>query len=392
LLRQRDVGPYIVGAAISASGTWFQNLAAAILVYRLTGSAFALGLVGFAQFAPVLALAPWAGTLADRFDRRRLVVVLQLCNTGVAALLAALAWLGLVTTAVVISLVLALGFIAALSSPAAEALVVSLVPAHDVPSAVALKSMTYNIARLAGPAAAGLTIAALGVAPAFAINALSYLALALGAFVVRPRLQARARLGSGRFRDGLDLLRRDPSLVWLLVIVATVGFAADPVNTLAPAFARSFGRPDTQAALIIAAFGGGAVTAAVAVSGRVLASPRRTAAMLAMLALGLALFSWSHWLPAALVFLFVSGFGYLASNTAATSRLQLSVEDAYRGRIMALWTIAFLGLRPLASLADGAIASTAGVRNAGIALSLPALVAAAFTARRAMTPGDTKRV
>lgn len=340
-----------------------------------------LGVVSFAQFAPVLVLAPWAGTIADRFDRRRLVIQLQLCNTAIAGVLALLAWIGVASTAVVIGLVLALGLVTALGAPAAEALVVSLVPSHDVSSAIALKSMTYNIARLAGPAAAGVTIAAAGIPPAFAVNAFSYLALALGAFVVQPRSQLRPRLGSQRFRDALHLLRQEPTLAWLLLTVAVVGFAADPVNTLSPAFAHAFQRPDTQAAVIIAAFGAGAVTAAVAMSGRILASAARTTVMLTLLPLGLVLFSWCHSFPAALVFLFASGFGYLASNTAATSRLQLSVEDAYRGRIMALWAVAFLGLRPLASLADGAIASEFGVRNAGIALALPALAAAAVSAR-----------
>jgi MFS family permease len=155
-----------------------------------------------------------------------------------------------------------------------------------------------------------------------------------------------------------------------------VGFASDPINTLAPAFAEAFGHPDTHAGFIIGVFGAGAVTAAFTLAGRIAGSRRRLGVTLTLLAAGVAGFALTPWLPLALVVLFVGGFGYLASNTAATARLQLDVEEAQRGRIMALWGVAFLGLRPVASLIDGAIASAFGVRVAGVVLALPALAAA----------------
>ena len=159
-------------------------------------------------------------------------------------------------------------------------------------------------------------------------------------------------------------------------MVAAVGFASDPVNTLAPAFAHAFGRRDTVAGFIIGAFGAGAVSAALLVAGRVAGSRKRLTVTLGLLGCGVIAFSLTPWLPLAFVFLFVAGVGYLASNTSATTRLQLGVSEAQRGRMMALWGVAFLGLRPLASLADGAIASVAGVRTAGVILALPALMGA----------------
>ena len=172
----------------------------------------------------------------------------------------------------------------------------------------------------------------------------------------------------------------DRRLLVALLIVTAVGFASDPINTLAPAFAHAFGRADTFSGYIIGVFGAGAVTAAFLLAGR---SPSRvrTAVTLTVLGAGVIGFSLSPLLSIGLVVLFVAGFGYLASNTAATSFLQLGVEENQRGRIMALWSIAFLGLRPVASLADGAIASAAGVRAAGVALAVPALLAAALLAR-----------
>ncbi|MDQ3874402.1 MAG: MFS transporter [Actinomycetota bacterium] len=374
LVRTRNFGPYFVGNAVSASGTWFHNLAAAILVYRLTGSEVLLGVLNFGQFLPVLVLAPWAGAAADRFDRRRLVLVTQLVATALAATLALLAWTAAATPAVVILFSLALGVTSAFAAPAAQALITSLVAADDLASAVGLNSMTYNIARAVGPALAAATVATLGIPEAFALNSISYLALVAGLLVVRPRRAERARRTA--LADSLRLLRSEPRLAAFLVVVALVGFASDPINTLAPAFAGEFGRPDTYAGLVIGVFGAGAVFAAIVLAGRVTGSRRRLAVTLALLGGGVVLFAITPWLPLALGVLFAAGFGYLASNTSATSQLLLGVEEDQRGRMMALWTVAFLGLRPFASLVDGLIANVYGVRAAGIALALPALAAA----------------
>ena len=383
-MTSRDFGPYFFGNALSASGGWFHNLAAAILIYRLTGSELLLGVLAFSQFSPVLLLAPWAGRAADRFDRRRLVIAVQSVAACLAALVAVLAWAGKATAPAVIGISAGLGICMAFSIPAASALLASLVSREDLPTAVGLNSMTYNLARATGPALAGLVIANVSIPAAFAMNSVSYLALIAGIAVSRPRRTERVR--GTRFRDSLRLLRAEPRLAALLAIVMLVGFASDPINTLAPAFAEEFGRPDTYGGFIIGVFGAGAVTAAFTLAGRIAGSRQRLAVTLTLLGAGVAGFALTPWLPLALAILFVGGFGYLASNTAATTRLQLGVEDHQRGRIMALWSIAFLGLRPFASIVDGAIAAAVGVRAAGVVLALPALAGAvvvAWTIRRA---------
>jgi MFS family permease len=374
LIASRDFGPYFIGNALSASGTWFQSLAAALLVYRETGSEFLLGVLGFAQFVPLLVLAPWIGAAADRFDRRRLILVAQLVATALATGLAVLAWLDVATAGVVIGFTLAIGIATAAATPASQALIASLVPPRDVASAVGLNSMTYNIARAAGPTLAALVVATLGIPAAFTINAASYLFLVVGVALARPRPQERA--AGARLRESIALVRREPRLAAFLLVVMLVGFASDPINTLAPAFAEEFGHPDTWAGFIVGAFGAGAVTAAFLLAGRVTGSRQRLGATLALLGAGVALFALTPWLALALPILFVGGVGYLASNTAATARLQLEVEESQRGRIMALWSVAFLGLRPFASVLDGALASAFGVRVAGVVLAVPALLAA----------------
>ena len=222
-------------------------------------------------------------------------------------------------------------------------------------------------------------IATLGLAWAFALNSLSYVLLVVGLLAVRPREEERAERGS--LRDSLRILRQNPKLAVALLIVMVAGFGSDPVNTESPAFAHAFHYSDTWAGAIVAFFGAGAVTAALLVAGRVAGSRRRMGLTLAALGSGIALFSLSPWLPVGFAFLALAGFGYLGSNTAATTRLALGVSASQRGRIMALWSIAFLGLRPVASLADGAIAGTVGVRAAGVVLGVPALLGAVLALR-----------
>jgi MFS family permease len=376
LIGDRNFGPYFVGNASSASGTWFQNLAASLFVYRHTHSPFLLGVLQFTNFVPVLLLAPWAGSVADRFDRRRVVLLSQLAATSLSAVLAALAFAGLARVWVVMACGLGLGVVSAYSAPASQALISDLVTRADLQSAVALNSMTYNLARAVGPALAALSVRKLGIPASFAINAGSYLVLVAGVLVVRPAPQRRASRAETRLRESLRLVRGQPRLMAFLLIVTAVGFASDPVNTEAPAFAHAFGHPDTDAGYLIGAFGAGAVAAAFLLAGRVAGSRRRMLATLLLLGIGIVGFSVTPWLEVALGFLAVAGFGYLASNTHASSRLQLEVAEHQRGRIMALWSVAFLGLRPFASLADGAIAGAFGVRAAGVVRALPALAIA----------------
>jgi MFS family permease len=386
LIGHRNFGPYFVGNAASASGTWFQNLAASVYVFEQTHSPFLLGVLQFGNFVPVLLLAPWGGSAADRFDRKQLLLLTQIASTLLSAALAALTWAGLASVPLVIGCAVGLGISSAFSAPASQALIGDLVPRSDLQSAVALNSMTFNLARAVGPSLGGVSVDQLGFAPSFAINAASYLVLVLGLTVVQPQARELAGRGAARLRESLRLVRQQPRLLAFLLIVTAVGFASDPVNTESPAFASAFAlNPRLWPGIIVGAFGAGAVTAAFVVAGRVAGSRRRMTITLAMLGCGIVGFAVSPTIWLGLAFLALGGFGYLASNTAATSRLQLDVADHHRGRIMALWSVAFLGLRPAASLLDGALAEVFGVRAAGVVLALPAFACAAaivFATRR----------
>jgi MFS family permease len=363
-------------------------------VFERTHSPFLLGVLQFANFVPILLLAPWGGSAADRLDRKQLLLVTQVGATLVAGALAAATWAGHVSVALVIACALVLGVGSAFSAPASQALIGDLVPRDELQSAVALNSMTFNLARAVGPTLAGLSVDAFGYAASFAINAGSYLVLVVGLLLVTPRQRERATRAQARLRESLRLVREQPRLLAFLLIVAIVGFGSDPVNTESPAFAHAFGLGAHHLRLwtgfIVGAFGAGAISAAFLLAGRVTGSRRRMIGTLALLVVGIVGFSLSPSIWLGFGFLAVAGFGYLASNTSATSRLQLDVADDQRGRIMALWSVAFLGLRPIASLADGAIAGGFGVRTAGVVLAVPALLCAA--AIHVAVRRDRKRV
>lgn len=371
VLGSRNFGPYFVGNLLSNSGTWFQNLAQGILVYRLTGSALMLGVVGFSQFVAVFVLAPWAGAAADRFDRRVLMRWMQLGSFVVTAALAALAWTGHASAGVVIGMALLLGVATAFSTPSMQALVPQLVEPGELHQAIALNAVTFNASRVIGPVVGAIVIARLGIPWAFALNSCSYLVLVVALSVVRPRAQPPGPARRTRLRETLRVAAADPRIRMLLVVTTALSFTLDPISTLAPAYAREvLHRPDTLAGYLLGTFGLGSVLAAFTLTGRIRESWRRLSATLALFGLSLVAYALSPSIWVSLAALVLAGIGFLATSTAATTRLLLSVPVEQHGRFMAIWSALFLGTRPLASLLDGALAS-ASIRAAGLVLALP---------------------
>lgn len=385
LLRDRNFGPFFFGNLLSNCGTWFQNIALVLLIYRLTQSPFFVGLVNFAQFLGVILLAPVAGPAADRWDRKRVLVATQMGSAVLSAALAALTAAGWVTTQVALSFAFGLGLLTAFAIPALQAFVPSLVERHDLASAVALNSVTFNAARVIGPVVGALVVARFGIATAFAVNSLSYLALVAALSFIRVRRVDAPRPSSLGYRESLHLLGRNRRMLTLLGVVAAVSVTIDPVTTLAPSFATDvFGRSDVTAGLLIGAFGLGAIAAAFFVVQH--RGGRQIEVMLGTAAMGIVLFGISTRLHFGLAALTVAGVGYLAAQTAATTELHLNVDESQRGRVMSLWTVAFLGVRPIASVADGGIASAFGPHTAAVVMALPALGLAGALAIRRLKP------
>jgi len=383
LRHNRNFRLFFFGQLVSNSGTWLQNVAQGVLVLRLTGRSFMVGITSAALFVPVLLLALFGGRLADQVDRRRLLIgsqVLAMAATGVMAVLAAT---GHATVAAVIVVAALVGIQYAVSIPTMGALIPALVDREQLGQAVGLNSVTYNVGRVVGPIVSTAAIAALGFGWAFGINSLSFVAL----IVALALLRIEPRRDTGRERrsigEALRVAWRSRRLRWMLGAVAAVSIAADPVVTLTPAFARTvFHRPGADAGLVVAAFGLGAIVSA-ALLVRAFRAPAATRArfvrpVMLVFAGGLAAFAWIPIFWPALVAMVVGGVGYLAASTTWTTALQEEVGDDMRGRIMALWTIAFLGSRPLAAIVDGGVADLAGPRVAVVVVLLPLVAVAAF--------------
>lgn len=378
-LRDRRFGPYLAGNFVSNIGNWFQNVAAGIVVYELTGSNTLVGLVSVLQFMATLLLSPWSGALADRFDRRNLLILAQAISASGAVGLAI--WVGLtgvdglpgIWPVLAAGGIIGLGYAVGVS--AMNALIPALVEPSDLDEAIALNSASFTVARATGPALAGLVVAALGAAWAFGINALTFLPLIVILAMIRQRPVERS--GSDRsVRAGFAYVKERPAMLWLVLATLTVGWAGDPVNTLSPAYAEMFGRGEAFIGLQVAAFGTGSAIASLGVRMvRVrFGSVETTKTGIALLAVGLVGFALAPSEVVVLVGLFIAGVGFLFAVTTTNSNLQRRLDENMRGRVMALWSMAFLGSRPIAGIIDGAVGDLVSPRVGVLTAAIPLLV------------------
>lgn len=379
---------WAVAALVSNTGTWMQRIAQDWLVLTVLSedSALALGVVTGLQFAPMLLLAPWAGWVADRFDRRRVLMVTQAMQGLLAVVLGVLTVTGAVELWHVLLLAAGLGTATALDAPARQTFVSSLVPAEDLPNAVSLNSATFHAGRLLGPAAAGLLIAGVGTGWVFLVNAATFAATLAALAALRRRSDARRR-SAGGLREGLAYVRTRPDLVMVLALVAVVGALGLNMQLTSAVMARvEFGRgPEDYGVL-------GSLAAVGAVAGALVAArrerPRLRVVVGATLAFGVAsgvsALMPTFWLYAAS--LVPVGLTALTLMTTANAAVQSTTPPGLRGRVMALYLAIFLGGTPLGSPFVGWIGEVAGPRwTVGVG-AIAALVAggaaAVWLARR----------
>ena len=366
-LRHRDFALFVFGQGAGILGYWIQQLAVHWLMYRLTGSAFLLGVTVFAAQIPVLLLGPIAGALADRVDRHRAFFVVQTLQLVQAFVMASLAYLGVIAPWHMITLAMFLGMTIAVELPVRHALLPELLGSReDLPNAVAVTSFIASAGRLVGPSVAGIVIAAFSEATCFLINGFTYF-IVLATLAAIPRKPAAH---GGKPRPMLAELREGALYAWrarpirmLLIVLAVVSFMATPYQPLMPAFVREAyaGGPQTLGFLVAAA-GFGALVGTGVLSAR--GSTRGLASLIAVSTLcagiALTLFSVTRWFPLSLALMAVTGFGILATTVSVSMILQSLVEDRVRGRVMSLYTAAFLGVAPLGGFVAGAAADQIG--------------------------------
>ena len=359
-LRHRNYKLYLAAQLVSVCGTWMQQVAQSWLIYRLTGSATLLGVVGFASQIPIFALGPIGGVLTDRYSPHRIVLWTQTAALIQAVLLATLTLTGWVQPIYIILLGIVLGVVNALDMPARQTLVNQLVNIEDLPNAIGLNSSMINAARIVGPGIAGVLVAQVGEGACFMINAISYLVVigALLAMNISRRITGSAPQVSltRSLAEGINYALAISPIRQLLLLMGLVGFMGMPYITLMPVFAGEIHRGGADAlGLMMGAVGIGALLGSLFLARRakILGLGRIIVAAALTFGMGLILFSFSSVFALSLLILSVVGCAWMVLVAGCNTALQSLADDKMRGRVMSLFSMMLVGMAPFGSLIAG---------------------------------------
>ena len=400
----RNFRLFLFGHLVSSTGTWMQQVGQDWLVLRLTDAPLPLGITLALQFTPMLALGAWAGLVADRVDKRRLLLVTQTAMAMLALVLGVLTATGAVRLWMVYTLALLLGCATAFDMPARQSFVSEMVGPDRVANAVGLNSAGFNTARVLGPAAAGVLIAVVGIAPAFFLNAVSFLAMIGALLAMDPdRLYRRAAVerGRGQIRAGVRYVWATPVLRSTILLVAVVGMLGLNYRVALPLLARfAFDGGAGAYGILAAIMAAGAVVGALAVARR--SRPTRLLLVGSVATFGLLSFA-AAVAPTMLleaVVLFPIGAASLAFVATANSTVQLASSPQMRGRVMSLYGLVLLGSTPPSGLLSGWLAGQFGPRSIMILSGVSCVTAAGVATlggrrrggdRPAAEPGEAER-
>lgn len=364
-LRHRNFRLFFAGQFVSLTGTWMQMVAQSWLVYRLTGSVVMLGLMGFASQIPVFLLSPIGGAIADRFDRRKLLIISQAAAMSLAS---ALAFLTLTESIQIWHLfVIATGFgiTNSFDIPTRQSFAVDMVGKEDLINAIALNSSMFNAARIVGPAIAGILVAAVGEGWCFAGNAISYAAVIAGLVLmdVEPVIHTRAGNFISHIGEGFRYVAATKPIRALLLLLGLVSLTGMPYSVLMPIFADQYlGGGASTLGFLMGASGIGALSAALLLASRraVFGLGKWVIVACAGLGLSLILFSISRnfWVSAAIL-VFV-GFSMMTQMASSNTLVQSMVPDDLRGRVMSVYSMMFMGMAPLGAVFAGTVAGYLG--------------------------------
>src|SRR5438270_1013024 len=380
----RNYRLFFAGQSVTLLGAWVQTVALSWLVYRLTHSVFLLGLVTFVSQGPIFFIAPFAGMIADRYDRRSVFIVTRSLAMIQAATLTALTLTGHIAIPSIILLALALPLITAVETPARQSFTVDLVGRDDLRQAIALNAMMFNLARTVGPAIGGIIVAALGEGLCFLLNTVSFAAVLTSLY--RMRLPSRSIVPSTRPWDdlvqGFRYVAKHQHIRMVLFLSAICSCFGTSYLALMPAFSQDVLHQDAAAlGYLISAFGIGAI------SGAILASrlPERHIAiiptiMAILLGISLIVFAETRSLLFAMLLVVPTGFGYLGIAVSSNTQVQTLSEDSMLGRAMAFYAMGALGLPPFGALFLGYLSDEVGVTNAFIVSGAICLAAALISA------------
>jgi MFS family permease len=365
-LLSRDFRILWLGAFVSTIGTWMQKIAQNWLVLSLTGSAWYLGLDSFLGELPILLFTLVGGVIADRHNRRFLLISSQIVQLSAAAALALLVWFDVVQIWHVLLLSCATGLAQAFGGPAYQSLIPSLVPKKDLPNAIALNSIQFNLSRVLGPVLAGLALTSVGIAACFGLNSLSFLAVIAALIALRvPHVRpATSTAMLTEMKGGLRYVRNESTLVGLIIVATASTFLGLPMQTFLPVLAQQiFGEGVDAYSRMMSCSGAGAVTGALAVAwlGRFEGMGKLLLRLQAVFSLLMIAVAWSRSMPLTYLLLFTAGVATVITTSLLTSLVQFVAPDDMRGRVMSIYMVAFRGGMPLGSLVSGALASRIGL-------------------------------
>ena len=390
-LRFRNFRLFFIGQVISQSGSWMTMVAQTLLVLDMTGSGVLLGLLAAAQFGPVLFLGAWAGAVADRSDKHRLLTITQSAAMLQSLALGSVVLAGVETVPLIFVLAGIQGIITAFDNPARRSFVVEMVPRENLANAVSLNSTLMTTSRMIGPALAGVLIVTVGYAWCFLLDGASYLVVLAALRRMRPAeffAEAPTPRSPGQIRDGLRYVASNPEQLVPLVMMAIIGTFAFNFTVTTPLLVTGpLGGSNQAYTLLVSTMSLGSVAGAIATARR-RAIPfshliwSAAAFGIAMLALALAPALW-----VAYPIVFAVGLGSIAFMTTSTAMMQLQAEPRYRGRVLALQAMVFLGTTPIGSPLVGWMSDRFGPRTAIVFGAVACFAAAWFGARRLMGRG-----
>jgi MFS family permease len=382
-LRHRNFQLFISGQIISVIGSWMQSIAESWLVYRLTGSAFLLGATGFASQIPVFLVAPIGGIVADRFNRQQIVIGTQLSSMILALVLAILTLTGVIRVWHIFVLAALLGVVNAFDIPARQSFLVDMVGKEDMMNSIALNSTMFNGARVIGPAIAGILVARIGEGWCFLVNGLSYIAVIVGLMMMRvdrPTSLAKHGPALAHLIEGYRFARHTAPIRSILLLLGLVSLVAMPYTVLMPVFADQILHGGARGlGILMGATGVGALLGAFTLATRsgVLGLGRWVAFTCGGFGFSLVLFAFSRhfWLSVAL--LLPVGFCMMLGMASSNTLIQAMTPDHLRGRVMAMYTMMFMGMAPFGSLFAGGIAEHLGAPFT-VSVGAVACIGAAF--------------
>lgn len=362
-LKHKNFRYYWIGMCVSLIGTWMQNIAQPWLAYTLTNSPFLLSLIGIVQFTPMLIFSLFAGVIIDKFSKKKILLFTQTASLVITLVLAILVWTGKIQYWHILIMATILGIVNTIDMPSRQSIIIELVGKEDLMNAIALNSMVFNLARIVGPAIAGIVMGYAGIAVCFFANSISFAAVVVGLFFIKINVVKREENKETRIlaeiKDGLKYIYRKKVLLHTILILAIVGTFVPNFNVLVPVFAKEIlNQGEAGFGLLMSFMGFGSFLGAMCVAALSKSGPKKFIIYFVPLIVAMLLIATGYTNIYLLtgIFLALTGFFFICFTSSANSTLQLNSKNEYRGRVMSVYTLVFAGSTPFGNLYAGLFA------------------------------------